>query len=83
MNISLTQHFEKFVQDKLKSGQYHSASEVVREGLRLLEEQDKIRQMRLQVIRKEIQKGDIGEPVAFDAEDIKKRGRALKEQRSK
>ena len=83
MNISLTEHFEEFVQQKLKSGQYHSASEVIREGLRLLEEQDKIRQMRLDELRKEIQKGYIGDPSPFDAERIKKRGRELKAQRDK
>lgn len=83
MNISLTKHFEEFVQQKLKSGQYHSASEVIRAALRLLEEQDKINSMRLEEIRNEIRKGDIGDPVSFDVEDINKRGRKFKEQRSK
>ena len=83
MNISLTEHFEKFVKQKLKSGQYHSASEVIRAALRLLEQQDKINNMRLEEIRNEIRKGDIGDPVPFDAVDIKKRGRKLKGRRSK
>ena len=40
MNVSLTPELEKFVQEKVKSGRYTSASEVVREGLRLMEKQE-------------------------------------------
>lgn len=40
MNVSLTKELEAFVSRKVKSGRYTSASEVVREGLRLLEEAD-------------------------------------------
>jgi len=36
MNISLTPEMEAFVQMQLESGLYHSQSEVIREGLRLL-----------------------------------------------
>jgi len=43
MNVSLTPEMEKFVSAKVESGRYNSASEVVREALRLLEEQDRIR----------------------------------------
>lgn len=39
-NIALTPHFDQFLQGKVASGRYQSASEVVREGLRLLEERD-------------------------------------------
>jgi antitoxin ParD1/3/4 len=42
-NIALTPHLEKLVQAKVASGRYQSASEVVREGLRLLEERDQDR----------------------------------------
>jgi Arc/MetJ-type ribon-helix-helix transcriptional regulator len=37
MNVSLTSELEKMIGDKVASGRYHSASEVVREALRLLE----------------------------------------------
>lgn len=47
MNVSLTPELEQFVHDKVKSGRYLSASEVVREGLRLLEERDRLYQARL------------------------------------
>jgi antitoxin ParD1/3/4 len=40
MNVSLTKELEKFVSAKVKAGRYTSASEVVREALRLLEEHD-------------------------------------------
>lgn len=40
MNVSLTPELEKFVQDKVKSGDYHSASEVIRDGLRGLKIRD-------------------------------------------
>ncbi len=43
MNVSLTPELEKLVADKVGSGRYNSASEVVREALRLLEEQDQLR----------------------------------------
>ena len=40
MNVSLTKELEMFVSRKVKSGRYGSASEVVRESLRLLEQED-------------------------------------------
>ncbi|MFB2918537.1 MULTISPECIES: type II toxin-antitoxin system ParD family antitoxin [Aerosakkonema] len=67
MNVSLTPELEKFVQEKVKSGRYLSASEVVREALRLLQEEDQIRQLRLENLRKEIaigiEQADRGEVV--------------------
>ncbi|HTV14778.1 MAG TPA: type II toxin-antitoxin system ParD family antitoxin [Acidobacteriaceae bacterium] len=41
MNVSLTHELEKFVQEKVDSGRYTSASEVVREALRLMEKRDR------------------------------------------
>jgi antitoxin ParD1/3/4 len=41
MNVSLTDELEALVEKKLASGLYKSASEVVREGLRLLDERDR------------------------------------------
>jgi antitoxin ParD1/3/4 len=54
MNISLTPELERLVDDKVKTGRYASASEVIREGLRLLEEQDEAKQMRLAEVRQKI-----------------------------
>ena len=54
MNVSLTPELEQFVHGKVQSGRYLSASEVVREALRLLEERDRLREMRLDALRKNI-----------------------------
>jgi antitoxin ParD1/3/4 len=43
MNVSLTPELEQFVDGKVESGLYNNASEVIREGLRLLKEHDEIR----------------------------------------
>jgi antitoxin ParD1/3/4 len=71
MHISLTHDLEQFGRDKLKSGRYTSASEVIRDGLRLLVEQDQLYQIRLDELRKDIQQG-IESRVAtpFDPEEI-------------
>jgi antitoxin ParD1/3/4 len=58
MNVSLTPELEKFVIEKVQSGLYQTASEVIREGLRLLEERDALRQARLDEIRQAIQDGN-------------------------
>jgi antitoxin ParD1/3/4 len=57
MNVSLTPELEKLVRQKVDSGLYLSASEVVREALRLLEERDRMRALKSEEIRKEIQVG--------------------------
>ena len=54
MNVSLTPELEKLVQDKVASGLYQTASEVIREGLRLLKERDERRQA---AVREAIQEG--------------------------
>lgn len=57
MNVSLTPELEKIVEQKVESGLYGSASEVVREGLRLLQQRDEVREAKLNALRAEIQKG--------------------------
>ena len=57
MNISITPELEELIDKKVKTGMYNSASEVVREGLRLLKEQDELKELRLKELKKEIQKG--------------------------
>ena len=57
MNISLTPELERLVDEKVKSGRYASASEVIREGLRLLEEKEALRQQRLAVVQDKIKRG--------------------------
>jgi len=57
MNISITPELEDLIEQKVKTGMYNSASEVVREGLRLLKEQDELKELRLKELKKDIQKG--------------------------
>jgi antitoxin ParD1/3/4 len=57
MNVNLTPALEKFVHAKVRKGRYNSASEVVREALRLLEERDELRQIQIQELRKKIDQG--------------------------
>lgn len=54
MNISLTPELTAFIQSQVQSGMYHSASEVVRDGLRLLKDREQLRQLRIEELRKEI-----------------------------
>ena len=76
INISLTPHLEGLVKGKVESGFYNSASEVMREALRLLEERDQLRELRLEELRREIRKGiDSGPATPLEMEDIKARDR--------
>jgi antitoxin ParD1/3/4 len=54
MNVSLTPELDKFVAAKVESGRYNSASEVVREALRLLEEHDRARGAQLAAFNHEL-----------------------------
>ncbi len=54
MNISLTPALEKLVQRKVASGLYTSASEVIREALRLFEDEKRLYQAKLENLRKDI-----------------------------
>jgi antitoxin ParD1/3/4 len=54
MNVSLTPELQRFVSAKLESGRYNSASEVVREALRLLEEHEQIRAAQLAAFNREL-----------------------------
>jgi antitoxin ParD1/3/4 len=57
MNVSLTPELERLIHTKVESGLYLSASEVVREALRLLEERDMLQTMKREELRREIQIG--------------------------
>jgi antitoxin ParD1/3/4 len=54
MNVSLTPELERFVSDKVQAGRYNSASEVVREALRLLEEHEQARAAQLNELNREL-----------------------------
>ena len=75
MNVSLTPQLEKLVREKLASGLYNSASEVIREALRLLEEKDRLRQLRFEELKKLVAEGvealDRGEYLELDEQGMK------------
>ena len=75
MNVNLTPQLEELVRRKVSSGLYTSASEVIREALRLLEEQDRMRAAKLGQLRQDIQDGlNSGQAKAWDARKIKREG---------
>ena len=77
MNVNLTPQLEELVRSKVSSGLYTSASEVVREALRLMEEQDRLRQVKLEALRREVRKGlDSGPSQPWDAKALKRKARS-------
>jgi antitoxin ParD1/3/4 len=82
MNVSLTPELERLVAERVESGRYASASEVIREALRFLEERD-----RLTTLRRDIDAGidalDRGESRPFDKAAIARIKRAGRERLSR
>ena len=79
MNVNLTPQLESFVRAKVGSGMYTSASEVVREALRLMDEQDRLRQTKLDALRRELKTGlDSGASEPWSATSLKAKARATK-----
>jgi antitoxin ParD1/3/4 len=79
MNVSLTPELERLVNDKVATGLYTSASEVVREALRLFKEQDDIRFVTLQELKRDIAAGldqlDRGQSAVLDMAAVKAKAR--------
>jgi len=76
MHISLPPELKELVKRKVNTGQYTCASEVVVEALWLLDARDRLREVKLEELRKEIQKGlDSGPAAPLDFEKLKARGR--------
>jgi antitoxin ParD1/3/4 len=84
MNISLTPRLEEMIREKNASGSYSSASEVVREALRLLELEDQLRSLKVQRLRQDIREGlDSGPVSSFDADKLKLAARQKRSKRAK
>ncbi len=64
------EHFEHFIKHQLEGGRYSSASEVIREGLRLLEEQEQLRQIRIMELRKAVEESRDDPRPAIPAEAV-------------
>jgi antitoxin ParD1/3/4 len=79
-SYSIGKHFEGFIESLIESGRYSTASEIMRDGLRLIEEREERRKAKLEALRAEIQKGlDSGPAEEVDIhemiESVKRRGR--------
>ena len=76
MNVSLTPEMDKWIVGKVKSGQYKSSSEVIREGLRLLQNREDQRKAMLEELRHELMIGvkqlDSGKFEEFNADLVDK-----------
>jgi antitoxin ParD1/3/4 len=83
LNVSLTPELGRFVQDRVATGRYQTASEVIREGLRLLEHQERDRQLALEDLKAKLARGsaqaDRGEFV--DPDRVLKKIESLKRKR--
>ncbi|MES9926213.1 MAG: type II toxin-antitoxin system ParD family antitoxin [Candidatus Thiodiazotropha endolucinida] len=65
-SITLGEHFESFITKQLNSGRFSSASEVIRAGLRLLEEEE----TKLVTLRKMLHEGESSEFVQYSLEGL-------------
>ena len=71
-SIILGDHFDAFIRSEIASGRYASASEIIRSGLRLLEEEKR----KMEAINAALVTGELsGTPQPFDSEEFKKRMR--------
>ena len=71
-SYTLGPHFEGLIKGLVESGRYASASEVIRDSLRLLEEREKLREARLAALRTDIQEGlQSGPAEPLDMAEIK------------
>ena len=72
MTIALSKQLEMLIEEKIASGRYQSALEVMTEALRLLEETERFEAIKLNALRHDIQAGlDSGEAVPFDKATIR------------
>ena len=76
----LGDHFDAFVRAQVSAGRYANATDVIRSGLRLLEE----RELRLDTLRRSVAEGEAsGDAGPLDVEDVKRRGRQSRRRRGK
>ena len=75
-------HFEKFAKDLVASGRYASVSEVLREGLRMVEREERTRNEQLAWLKAEVQKGiDSGDAGILDMDELIAEAKAEKAKR--
>lgn len=76
-SFTLGEHFDSFVRDMLATGRFNNASEVVRAGLRLLEDQERTRIDRIRLADQAS-----AQPLAIDLKDLRKKARKRLEARA-
>jgi antitoxin ParD1/3/4 len=77
-SYTIGRHYEEMLRELVASGRYASASEVLRDGLRLVEEREQMRNAKLEALREAMREGlDSGEAEPFDVESIIAEARAL------
>ena len=59
MQVSLTPKLDEYVREKIESGLYNSASEVVSDALRLMQEHEALRKAKLERLSEEVRKGEL------------------------
>jgi antitoxin ParD1/3/4 len=79
-SVALGNHFEEFVKKQLESGRFNNVSEVIRAGLRLLEDEEKLREIRHRELKAAIQDG-IDSEDAGSIEDVIARNRQHRSKR--
>jgi antitoxin ParD1/3/4 len=87
LNVSLPPELEARVRQRVESGMYGSASEVIREALRVFELYEKAREAKIEALRTDIAKGladiEAGRVARLDIEAVRRRGReALKRRKA-
>jgi antitoxin ParD1/3/4 len=69
-SFALGERFEAFIAAQIEGGRYNNASEVVRDALRLLEDREKLRELRLAELRRLIEEGEASGLSAEDGEAV-------------
>lgn len=81
MNVSLTSQLAEFVKQQVDSGMYQTASEVMRDGLRLLQQREQLRRIQIEELRKQvaigIEQADRGDVAPLDFDAIRAEGRRM------
>lgn len=68
-SVALGAHFEDFVKRQLAEGRYNNASEIVRAGLRLLEDSERENALKLKALRAALKAG-IDSGIGHDADQV-------------
>ena len=73
-NVSLTKHFDEFVEKNISTGEYQNASEVIRDALRLLQARQKEEKLKLQRLREAADVGlaalEAGDYINLDLSEV-------------